>query len=147
MSRFGPALVAAFMLAPPGARAVSFTHGLDCRDFKSKPRAAEICIAIGRHLSWQWMGHAVPAPGFKPSFTGLRKTYCQARISKDDLPVLNELRSYVPPGKKPDWRLESAASMLITLIENQDGQGSEPRNSVFNPLNPDYVLKGGCPKA
>lgn len=126
------------------AQATSAYRTLDCAPFKGKPRAAEICKAIAKNLSWEWLGHATIAPGFKPSFVGIGKTYCQAKITKDDLPTLLELKNYTPRGKTPDWRLESAADMLTRLVNNLEGKGDEPKNSVFHPENPQYILKQGC---
>ena len=32
----------------------------------------------------------------------------------------------------------------MRLVTNIGGKGSEPENSIFNPKNPDYILKAGC---
>jgi hypothetical protein len=60
-------------------------------------------------------------------------------VSEADVPTLKDLRS-----KATDWRLESSTEELQSIIENADGKGTEPENSIFNPKNPEYILKGGC---
>ncbi|MBP7252885.1 MAG: hypothetical protein KBA75_05300 [Alphaproteobacteria bacterium] len=145
MTRLCFALLLALLLSGT-AQATSAYRTLDCTAFKDKPRAAEICKAIAKNLGWEWMGHATIAPGFKPSFVGIGKTYCQAKITKDDLPTLLELKNYTPRGTGADWRLESAADMLTRLVNNLDGKGDEPKNSVYHPESPNYLLKQGCDK-
>lgn len=134
------------LLSPAAAHATSAYRTIPCDDLKDKPRAMAICKAIGKNLGWEWMGHATIAPGFKPNFPGIRKTYCQAKITKADLPVLQELARFAPRGKGQDWRLESASESLIRIVTNLDGKGSEPKNSIFHPENPHYILKQGCEK-
>lgn len=140
------ALLVTLLFVSGAAQATSAYRTLDCADFKGKPRATEICQAIAKNLGWEWLGHATIAPGFKPNFAGIAKTYCQAKLTKDDLPTLQELKSYAPRGKAPDWRLASATDSLILLINNLDGKSDEPKNSVFHPENPHYILKQGCEK-
>ena len=43
-----------------------------------------------------------------------------------------------------DWRLQDGADGLISLIHSVSGQTHEPENSIFNPANPQYILKSGC---
>ena len=94
---------------------------------------------------WQWMGHATIAPGYKPSFEGARKVYCELKIGKDDIAALQRLKQYDPKQKwVPDWRLESGADMLLRILANLDGKADEPENSIFNPKNSGYILKNGC---
>lgn len=143
MTRFCFALLLALLLSGT-AQATSAYRTLDCAPFKGKPRAAEICKAIAKNLGWEWLGHATVAPGFKPNFKGIGKTYCQAKLTKDDLPALQELKNYAPRGKTPDWRLESAADMLTRLVNNLEGKGDEMKGSVYDPKSPDYILKQGC---
>jgi len=91
------------------------------------------------------MGHAIVAPGYKPSFEGAREVYCRLKIGKDDMEALQRLKQYDPKLKwLPDWRLESGADMLLRIVANLDGTGGEPENSVFNPKNAEYILKNGC---
>lgn len=91
------------------------------------------------------MGHATVAPGYKPSFEGARDVYCALKIGKRDMETLQTLRQYDPKRRwSPDWRLESAADMLLRIVANLDGGGDEPENSIFNPKNPEYILKRSC---
>ena len=105
------------------------------------PRGREICEAISGSMEWTWLGHAIISPGWRLGWNGMRDVYCGQKIGEADLPVLEGLRR----GAR-DWRLESGAGNLITLIENRDGKGGEPENSVFNPKNQQYILRGGCPR-
>ena len=108
-------------------------------------RPRQICEAIAASLTWQWMGHAIIAPGYKPDFEGARKVYCELKIGKGDMEALQRLKQYDPKLKwRPDWRLESGADMLLRIVANLDGRGDEPENSIFNPRNPGYILKKGC---
>ncbi|TAL40140.1 MAG: hypothetical protein EPN97_00840 [Alphaproteobacteria bacterium] len=104
----------------------------------SNARGKEICAALSESMEWTWMGHAIVSPGWRVTWEGLRETYCKAHVTAADIPALKEL------AKATDWRLESGAGNLITLIENASGKGAEPENSVFHPKNEQYVLKGGC---
>ncbi len=145
MTRLCFALLLALLFSGT-VQATSAYRTIDCAAFKGKPRAVEICKAIAKNLGWEWMGHATIAPGFKPSFVGIGKTHCRAKITKDDLPTLLELKNYAPRGKGGDWRLESAADMLIHLINNREGNGDAMKGSVYDPKSPDYILKQGCDK-
>jgi hypothetical protein len=60
---------------------------------------------------------------------------------------LQDLKKYDPERKSvPDWRLESGADILLRIVANRDGTGNEPKNSIFNPKSPDYLLqKSECP--
>jgi len=109
-------------------------------------RARQICDAIAASLEWQFLGHATIAPGYKPTFAGIRTVYCARKIGKSDAATLHALKSYDPRRKwSPDWRLESGADMLMRIVVNLDGAGGEPENSIFNPRNAEYILKNGCP--
>ncbi len=60
-------------------------HGRDIGCAEVTPgRVRQICEAIAASLTWQWMGHAVIAPGYKPSFRGIHNVYCELKIGKDD---------------------------------------------------------------
>ena len=106
----------------------------------SSARGKEICKALAESMEWTWMGHAIVSPGWRVSWEGLRHVYCAAKVTLADVPALKEL------SKATDWRLESGAEELISLVQNAAGKGPEPENSVFNPKNPEYILKGGCGK-
>ena len=92
------------------------------------------------------MGHATVAPGYKPSFKGIRNVYCTLKIGKDDVKSLQILKQYDPKRKwLPEWRLESGADMLLRIVANLDNADHEPVNSIFNPKNSRHILKNGCP--
>ncbi len=92
------------------------------------------------------MGHATVAPGYKPSFNGIRNVYCKLKIGKDDVKSLQILKQYDPRRKwLPEWRLEFGADMLLRIVANLDNADHEPVSSIFNPKNSSYILKNGCP--
>jgi hypothetical protein len=121
-----------------------YGRDIGCAEIASA-RPRQICDAIAASLTWQWMGHAIIAPGFKPSFESARKVYCELKIGKDDMEALQRLKQYDPKLKwLPDWRLESSADMLLRIVANLEGRGDEPENSILNPKNAEYILKKGC---
>lgn len=104
----------------------------------SSARGKEICAALSESMEWTWMGHAIVSPGWRVTWDSLRETYCRTHVTAADIPALKDL------AKATDWRLESGAGNLITLIQNANGKGAEPENSVFHPKNAGYILRGGC---
>src|SRR5712692_9568490 len=144
----GAALLWLFAVLLPDA-SYAKDYSLNSRDIGcaevAPGRLRQICDAVSASLTWQWMGHAVIAPGYKPSFKGIRNVYCELKIGKDDVKILQILRQYDPKRKwLPDWRLESGADMLLQIVANLDGTGDEPENSIFSPKNSSYILKDGC---
>ena len=121
-----------------------YGRDIGCREI-DPGRARKICEAIATSLTWQWMGHAIIAPGYKPAFEGVRKVYCELKINEADVNALKSLKAY-DPGRKwmPDWRLESAADMLLQIVINLDTAGEDQAGSIFDPNNPKYILKGRC---
>jgi hypothetical protein len=98
----------------------------------------DICNAISASMEWTWMGHAIVSPGWRVTWAGLGRVYCREKIAATDLPVLEELK------RGSDWRLRDGADDLIRLVSSNGGNGTESENSIFNPKNPDYILKNGC---
>lgn len=100
-------------------------------------RGREICQALSDSMEWTWMGHAIISPGWRVTWNALRRVYCREQLSAADLPALEAMKS------GPDWRLEDGANDLIRLIGSR-GPAKESENSIFNPTNPQYILKDGC---
>ena len=101
-------------------------------------RAKTICQALSESMEWTWMGHAIISPGWRVTWNAVRQVYCRERINAADLPALEHLK------QGSDWRLQDGADGLIRLIGSPSGRSTEPENSIFNPANPQYILKGGC---
>jgi hypothetical protein len=120
-----------------------YDHDIGCAA-AATGRARTICDAMAAAMEWTWTGHASVDPGDKPTFAGARQVYCDLKIGKEDLEILQTLKKTALVGKAVDWRLESAADMLLRLLNNADGKGDEPENSIFNPKNAAYILKDGC---
>ena len=122
----------------------AYSRDIGCAEVAAG-RSRQICERIAASLTWQWMGHATIAPGYKPSFEGIRKVYCELKIGKDDVEALQGLTKYDPKRRwLPDWRLESGADMLLRIVANLNGSGDDPENSIFNPRNSAYILRNGC---
>ena len=143
------AVVFAAPLLPPAAYAKDYSirsRDIGCAEL-GFGRSRQICEAIAASLTWQWMGHAIVAPGYKPSFEGIRNVYCALKIGKSDVGLLEDLKKYDPARKSvPDWRLESGADILLRIVTHRDGTGDEPENSIFSPKSPDYLLRqSACP--
>src|SRR5262245_12178727 len=100
-------------------------------------RGQEICRAVSSSMEWTWMGHAIIAPGWRPTWRGLARVWCALRITDDDLPTLEALRH-----ASSDWRLESGTDSLMRMTKSKSAE--EPETSIFNPRNPSYILKDGC---
>jgi hypothetical protein len=115
----------------PNMRMVS--HNLGCAT-SPRGREGDICKALSDSMEWTWFGHAIVSPGWRFTWNGLRLVYCREKIGAADLRALEHLRL------SPDWRLQDAAADLIRLLS----PAGEPENSIFNPNNSGYVLRGGC---
>jgi len=116
-------------------------HGMGSRDLgcdQQRGRAQEICRRLAREMQWTWMGHAVISPGWRVTFESVTRTYCAERVGPEDVQALQNLRRTTK-----DWRAESGADFLIRLVQNRDG--GENITSIFNPANPSFILKEGCP--
>jgi len=141
------ALFCLFLL-PDVSQAKDYSlHGRDIGCAEVAPgRSRQICEAISTSLTWQWMGHATVAPGYKPSFNGIRHVYCELKIGKGDVKELQKLKQYDPARRwLPDWRLESGADMLLRIVANLDSTDDGSVSSIFSPKNSSYILKTGCP--
>lgn len=99
-------------------------------------REQQICRAISDSMEWTWMGHAIISPGWRVTWSSLRRVYCRQKLGAADLPALQALKK----GSR-DWRLESAADNLTRLLSPTN----EPETSIFNPTNSQYILRQGCP--
>ena len=103
-------------------------------------RAQEICRRLEREMQWTWTGHAGISPGWRVTFEDVARTYCAERVGPKDIEALQKLRQTTK-----DWRAESGADFLMRLVESKNGGGGENITSIFNPANPSFILKEGCP--
>src|SRR5258708_3957202 len=101
-------------------------------------RGNQICRALSDSMEWTWMGHATISPGWRVTWNALRRVYCYEKINAADLPALQTIK------KGSDWRLQDGADGLVRLIDSSGGPGNQPQNTLFNPTNPQYLLKDGC---
>ncbi len=101
---------------------------------QTTPDATAICKLLQTHMEFEWSGHATLAPGYRVTFTSIRKVWCARPFSPTDVPALQQLE------KSQDWRLQMGANALRILVE----KAPQPANSVYNPENPAYILRQGC---
>jgi hypothetical protein len=102
-------------------------------------RGRMICRRLQQEMEWTWTGHAILSPGWRVTFKSVRRTYCAAGIGDRDINALEALQQTTR-----DWRAQSGADFLLRLLRNSNGSAHEDVNSIFNAVNPSYVLKGGC---
>lgn len=131
------AIVIAVALAMVWPDKKMLSRDIDCAKV-ALGRARSICQALSESMEWTWMGHAIISPGWRVTWNALRRVYCRERINAADLPTLEHLK------QRSDWRLQDGADALIRMVHGASGQAYEPENSLFNPANPQYILKGGC---
>jgi hypothetical protein len=111
---------------------------LACGRLRSE-RAKEICGNFEAGMELEWLGHAIVSPGHRVTFAGVRRTYCELGIGAGDVVTLQELVA------AEDWRLQNGGDFLLRLVTGHDRYGTpEAPASIFNPHNPEYILKDGC---
>jgi len=113
------------------------TRNIGCADV-TPGRGKQICQDLSESMEWTWMGHAIVSPGWRVTWKALRRVYCREKTTAADLAVLETLKM------GSDWRLQDGAEELIRLVRSSGGQTDESENSIFNPTNPQYILKDGC---
>jgi hypothetical protein len=163
----------ALVTIPVLARARDFTlsRNLHCERYELA-RSQEICGALEREMEWTWTGHAVIWPGYRVTWPSLRRVFCTLHIDSGDTPALVQLVVWHRKGEWNDDRLEFGATSLLKLlgkkalqalpapesIPNEMGktrlrslrgdieQILSDNTFVYNPSNPEYILRDGCPK-
>lgn len=113
------------------------SRNIGCADVR-QVREKKICRALSESMEWTWMGHATLSPGWRVTWDTVRRVYCRENMGVADLPALEALKM------GSDWRLQDGADDLIRLVSTVSGRVSEPENSIFNPANPQYILKDAC---
>ena len=109
------------------------TRSLGCEAYSSSPRALRLCCGLERDLEWSWWGHATVSPGWRIGWDGVRDVYCREHVGSADLDALTTLSR----GAKS--QLQNGAEFLLHLLK-----GDPEPTSIFNPQNPQYVLREGC---
>ena len=126
----------------------AYSKDIGCDEWTDK-RSSEICQSISDNLEWGWTGHAMIAPSWRVNWSSVKNVYCDVKISKADLPVLvkmcgSEIKPYMSCLGSGDPRLLSAVEYLIGTIRGQTEKTDEFKNTVYDPKNDQYLLKGGC---
>jgi hypothetical protein len=134
------------------------SRNLHCDEFELT-RTRTICHALEREMKWEWFGHAIISPGWRPTFKGVTRVFCALSIDVADIPAIIPMTGWSPKrGKLPDWRRESGSQWLIFLLGKRAGEylpSAEMKNeldlavssptSIWNPSNSEYPLRSGCP--
>jgi hypothetical protein len=135
-----------------------YSRNLHCDEFELA-RTKTICHAIEREMKWEWFGHAVISPGWRPTFKGAAHVFCTLSIDTGDIPAIIPMTGWsYGKGRPPDWRLESGSKWLIFLLGKRAEEylpSAEMKNelelaisspvSIWNPSNSEYPLRKGCP--
>jgi len=121
----------------------NLAHWRYSRDVKcgeqAELRARDICESIERNLEYTCCGHAIISPGYRSTWKTVVAVWCEQQIKREDMKLLHAL------SESDDWRLAFAAESLLRLLTGLDPYGHpEAENSIFNPLNPSYILSDGC---
>jgi hypothetical protein len=162
-------LASAPVLAMAGDTLLS--RDLHCDRFELA-RSREICRALEREMEWTWMGHAVIWPGFRVTWSALRRVFCAMHVEPRDTQALVALVTWHRKGEQNDMRLENGATSLLKMMgkgavdalpapgslatdranvklkyleEDLERTLSDER-SIFHPSNPEYIWSGGCPR-
>ena len=105
---------------------------------RQDPREREICEAISHEIKFFYTGrHALLLLEFQMPGGVAPRLYCELHIQPADLPALQSLV------RSSDSRLSGTAQSLQELLQGRD----QPLDSTYNPDNPNYLLKHGCPGA
>jgi hypothetical protein len=146
------------MLPPRVSAGVNMHSGnLNCDGFELA-RTRTICHALEREMKWEWFGHAVISPGWRPTFKGVTHVFCTLPIDVTDIPAIIPMTGWSPKGGKiMDWRLENGSQWLIFLLgkralkylpsdemRKELEQAISNTTSIWNPSNPEYPLRNGC---
>jgi hypothetical protein len=120
-----------------------FSRQLGC-EYQAQGADRNLCLLFENKQEWSWLGHGGPFPGWRVSFTTICEVYYKYEISEADLPQLERMRK-VNHGDI-DWRLQTGLDGLIRILNHTNGSQVEDAASIFNPENPDYILKKNCRK-
>ncbi len=147
------------LLFPVQVRAGVDIHSrnLHCDDYELA-RTRTICLALEREMKWTWFGHAIIAPGFRPTFEGAAHVFCILPVNAADVPAIIPMTGWSGKiNKSPDWRLESGAQWLLFLLgdraleylpsaemKNEIKRAISDSTSIWNPSNSAYPLRKGC---
>ena len=114
------------------AKDLYLPHRLDCERYRLD-RARSICRSLEAEMQWTWLGHAIVSPGWRVTWETVRRVWCGG-VTSADTAALEELR------RSMDFRVEVGADAMLRLI-----RGDSDPASIFNPDNPSYILRDGCP--
>jgi len=93
-----------------------YERDMDCSTV-GDARGKEICRAISEHLEFTCCGHAIISPGYRPTTSGIARTWCALNLTLEDKDMLITL------SQSRDWRLESAAGSLLEMLTGRSRYG------------------------
>jgi hypothetical protein len=148
-----------------------YSRNLSCQRW-SVARPNEICKTLEREMEWTW-GHAIVSPSYRVTFETVRRTYCALSVLAQDTAVLVDMVLALerkPDGNMARAQLVNGARFLLSLLGKQalevfpardkswDDQtwqiaknlreevalNSSDPGMIWNPANPQYLLRNGC---
>lgn len=119
-----------------------YSKNLHCMTYQNA-RRVEICRSIEKYQEYGFFGHAIISAGYRPSFTTVKKAWCELSLTEADLKLLKDMQydySLSP-------QLMDGSGMLYSLLNANLNQGSNLYiGSVYDTSSPDYLIKDGCSK-
>jgi hypothetical protein len=159
-------------VASPGRADSLYSRNLSCTRLAA-PRERQICQSLEREMEWTWTGHAIIAPGFRVTFETVKRVYCALSVSAVDTPALVNTvvrLEHKPDDAMASLQLANGSRFLLYLLgaaalrvfpeqpRNWDDRAwqivknlkeevalnSSDPGMIWNPANPQYLLRGGC---
>lgn len=119
-----------------------YSKNLHCMTFQNS-RKVEICKSIEKYQEYKLFGHAMFSAGYRSSFAGVKKSWCELHLTQEDLNLLQDMQyehSHPP-------QLSSGSSMLFRLLDASLNKKPDLYNGdMYEPSSSNYLIKDGCSK-
>ena len=166
------AFLAVLTFASSGHADSLYSRNLSCRRFAA-PRERQICQSLEREMEWTWTGHAIIAPSFRVTFETAKKVFCTLSLSAADtlalvdivvriesgpdnamarlqlangsrflLNLLGDAALWVFPERQKNW--DEREWQVVKNLQEEVALNSSDPGMIWNPANPQYLLRGGC---
>lgn len=119
-----------------------YSKNMHCNELKNQ-RKEEICKSLEKHQEYKLFGHAMFSAGYRSSFAGVKKSWCELQLTQEDLNLLQDMQhDYSNPPQ-----LMTGSYILFSLLDASLNQNPNLYSgSFYDPLSPDYLIKEGCYK-
>lgn len=124
-----------------------YSRNLHCNTMYEDSRSLQICESIQNNQEYEFTGHAIPSAGYKTTFSGVKKTWCELNLSVADKSTLENMSDY-PSNYDKNMsdgynRMQIGIDFLLRIIDGIEN--SNAPEDIFNPKYGDsYILNGGC---